>query len=109
MLLLLPPALRNGSWTSGRKPVGRDLETEEADLSRWPPDPRSLNLPPEGGQGHILPDDKVSKEGKLTVVEVFHCEQNRTGGHFTYAATPSRCAPAPGTEALQGEPRDGLL
>ena len=31
--------------------------------------------PAIGGEGCILPDDKVSKQGKLTVVEVFHCEQ----------------------------------
>ena len=28
-----------------------------------------------GWEGCVLPDDKVSKHGKLTVVEVFHCEQ----------------------------------
>lgn len=49
--------------------------------------------------GYIVPDDEVSKQGKLTVVEVFDYGQNRRkqvasslvsaqqGGHFNNALT----------------------
>ena len=32
----------------------------------------------------VLPDDKVSKQGKLTVVEVFHCEQTNNKNRWSF-------------------------
>lgn len=40
--------------------------------------------PAIGWEGCVLPDDKVSKQGKLTVVEVFHCEQTNNKNRWSF-------------------------